>query len=841
MIYMRFEIRLVIRVCLIALLASQVSVASELWRGSVTGRVVLEGDEPAVAATVILEQTPYGAAVGPDGTFVIREVPAGTYRVVARLVGHEQLERVTVTVSAEAPSDVVLRLRESAIELNQVLVTGSRQRGAEDVRSSVTALRPEDSKILPGAAEDVLRSLQALPGVTSVSDASSQLVVRGSGPDQNLILIDGFEVLNPYRLYGFVSMFNPETLSDISLQTGGFAAQYGDRLSAVLDVRNRDGRRDVPVAGKINMSLTNLNVVLEGALGLGDASYLLSVRRTYYDLILGPVLESAKLVKGDVALPNFTDLQARVTIPVNPANRVALNVFTSRDGVQLVSGVERDRPDSVNVFDTTFNTLIGLAWQFNPSASVIASTRLSWYRNNGDGQFDGTFVDPAQQTGELGRGDTLGLRFFSFGVDYGYRFTKTSFSQSLLVNSGPHALEFGYGVDFLRSDFIQYFTIDESFREFLGSIGQPVPTNAVETVRSNRFSLYLQDRIRFGDRFYIQPGIRLDAFSALGRQLYVAPRVNASLKIDELSTLRAAYGIYYQSPGLEKQDFRNRLLFSEEFLRDAVAERADHYILGFDRMLDAQWQFRLDTYWKHFTEVIVPEELAGSRWVSFPTGVDPRSPDGWTTPVRAAADSLTVRPVNDASGDSYGFEVMLQKIRGSSFDRVSGWVSYALSFSERDRDGIMSPFQFDQRHAVNIVGNYRFAESWDIGARFTLRSGRPQRAPLGVRPRVIEEERNGELVPVIQTDQNGRVILDVDYEQDRLSGRLNLYHTLDLRITTYPSWWGLSWAVYLDVQNVYNRENEQAGRYYVSEQGALQRRAIYGIPIFPSLGFSLTF
>ena len=195
----------------------------------------------------------------------------------------------------------------------------------------------------PGAAEDVLRSLQALPGVTSVSDFSSQLVVRGSGPDQNLILIDDFEVLNPYRLYGFVSMFNPETVSDISLQTGGFSAQYGDRFSAVLDVKNREGRTDVPVGGKVNTSLTNMNVILEGRVPGTPGSYLFSARRTYYDLILGPVLKSAKLVQGDVALPNFRDLQGKIVMPLGGTHKLLFNLFTSRDGVELVSG-SRARP-----------------------------------------------------------------------------------------------------------------------------------------------------------------------------------------------------------------------------------------------------------------------------------------------------------------------------------------------------------------------------------------------------------------------------------------------------------------------------------------------------------------
>ncbi len=811
--------------------------------GLVMGRVLLDSGDPAVGATVVLAETRLGASAREDGNFIIGTVLPGEYEVEVRLIGYIQDDAERVMVHAGDTARVQIVLRQSALEMNPVVVTGSRRQDANDTRPSLTTISPRETKYLPGAAEDVMRSLQALPGVTSVSDFSSQLVVRGSGPDQNLILIDGFEVLNPYRLYGFVSMFNPETITDISLQTGGFAAQYGDRLSSVLDVKNREGRSDASYAGKINASLTNMNLIVEGALPLSTGgSYLLSFRRTYYDLILGPVLKSAKLVAGDVALPNFRDLQVKIAVPLNPKHKLLFNAITSRDGVELISGVERDQPDSVNVFDSSTNTLIGGTWLFNPSKNFLSQTRVSWYRNSGGGLFDGSFVDPAQNTGDIGRGDTLGLRFFRFAVNYDYIFQKTSLAQQFTMHAGNHVLESGIGGDFLRTDFTRYFQVDESFKEFLRSRGLVVPVDASEALSYGRYHAFLQDRVVLSERVFIQPGVRVDFHPVLGKQAYVSPRLNVSYSLDDISTLRAAYGIYYQSPGHEKQNFQTRLSFSDDIFGNLGAERATHYILGYDRMVTPEWQFKTETYYKRFRDVVIAQKLHGSEYASSRTGGDIFSPSGWTQPIRTPADSLTNIPTNEATGRSYGFEVLLQKIRSEPGERFTGWISYAYSFSERDRRGIKTAFLFDQRHAANIVGNYKFAERWDAGMRFTLRSGRPFIEAIGVKPRILVATVAGVDTAIIQIDsRNGKVILDVDYERDRYSGRLNLYHSLDFRITHYPQWWGLDWAVYLDVQNIYNHKNQQQTTYYINDEGALRQRVINGIPIFPSLGFSLVF
>jgi hypothetical protein len=195
-----------------------------------------------------------------SGTFSFENVARDTYTLRASMTGFKYSEKKSISVSGGDTLILFFRLDEDSYTIEEIDVVSDRFRQAQDdMRTSLLNLSPHTSKVLPGVGEDVLRSLQTLPGVTAPNDFSSQLIVRGSGPDQNLIIMDDVEIFNPYRLYGVFSMFNPETLDDITLITGGFPTKYGDRLSAVLDVTNKEGNKKTYFSGMTNVNIANAN------------------------------------------------------------------------------------------------------------------------------------------------------------------------------------------------------------------------------------------------------------------------------------------------------------------------------------------------------------------------------------------------------------------------------------------------------------------------------------------------------------------------------------------------------------------------------------------------------
>ncbi|KAA0265898.1 MAG: hypothetical protein EDM75_01370, partial [Chlorobiota bacterium] len=481
--------------------------------GGIKGIVSADG-EPLPGVTVTIKNTSLGAVTDLDGYYEIRGIPAGQKVIRFSFVGYSPVEK-TVVIEQGKTLTANMSLSETQVMLDEIVIS-EKSRDASDTETSILDLEPDQAKVLPGAGEDVLRTLQALPGIVAPNDFSSQLIVRGSGPDQNLIIIDNVEIFNPYRLYGFISMFNPDAVSDITLLTGGFPTKYGDRLSAVLDVSNKEGSTRTGIMGSLNASVTNANLVLEGKNPFNiKGSWLLNSRRTYYDLLLEPFAKSAGLVEENSAFPNFYDVQAKVTFGPFDGHKFNLFGIYSADGVDIVSGNERNSPDSISVNNITRNDVVGFTWDYAPDANFFLQTTLSWYRNGGDAAFNSQVLDPSlnREAFKDFSADTIRPYLLNFRFNTEFEFQKYSWeTKSNLLWGNGNIFEAGVGMDILRTTLIFDFQFDPQLLAFLGS--NPNFRSSIDDVRDtktyNRYKAYVQNKFNLWDKVFINPGVRLD-------------------------------------------------------------------------------------------------------------------------------------------------------------------------------------------------------------------------------------------------------------------------------------------------------------------------------------------
>ncbi|MDZ7765350.1 MAG: TonB-dependent receptor [Melioribacteraceae bacterium] len=362
--------------------------------GGITGRVTGDGT-PVPGVNILVVSTSIGGVSDENGEYRITKIPVGNQQIRFSSVGYET-KTFQVEITAGKLLELNVDIETEVIEVDQIEILDQRQQAQDDPTTSFIDIEPQEARVLPGAVTDIFRTLQALPGVLAPNDFSSQLIIRGSGPDQNLIVMDDIEVFNPYRLYGVISMFNPEAVSDINLITGGFPVQYGDRLSAVLDVTNRQGDLTKPITGNLNASIVSANLVLEGKNPFDiPGSWLINSRRTYYDLIIEPFVKNAGLVEDNVTFPNFYDVQAKFAIGPFNGHKFFINGILSRDAVNLISAEDRETPDSVGVIDNSNNDLLALAWHWAPTKNTLNKLITSWYRNDGKTNFDSKLLDPS--------------------------------------------------------------------------------------------------------------------------------------------------------------------------------------------------------------------------------------------------------------------------------------------------------------------------------------------------------------------------------------------------------------------------------------------------------------
>lgn len=820
------------------------------------GKVTAPDGKPLEGVILVLNSNISNQGSGAEsdsaGNFIFDKLSAGKYSIKAELVGFNSAEKKNISIKDADTVEADIIMSDDSYTTEEIDVISERFRQAQnDMRTSFHNLSPKTTRVIPGVGEDVLRSLQTLPGVSAPNDFSSQLIVRGSGPDQNLIVMDNIEIFNPYRLYGVFSMFNPETLDDISLITGGFPSKYGDRLSAVLDVSNKEGNKTKYFTGQTNVNIANANLVFSGKLPVKNipGSWIVSTRRSYYDLILGPFAKNAGLIDESASFPSFEDVQGKLTLGPFKNHKFIFNGIYSRDGVNIIPGESKELEDSVSVRDKSSNDVLGFAWHFAPNTKFLTKTTFSWYRNKGDAQFGGELLDPVldreSYTPEIRDSlKALGL-YLGIGFQSKYTFRKYSVNNSTIFNSKIHKTEIGAGLDILRTDLNFSVQLDPRLRAIVQSNPNfnAISEGFIEGKDYYRFNLYAQDRMKISEKLYIQAGARFDYF-AVNKKAYLSPRLNMSYAFDKVTTLRAGTGVYYQSPGYEKLiDAQIFFDLTEEKAQRLEAERSIHYILGIERWMTNEIFAKFETYYKDFSNLIVQEKLTGYRYQFYlndPNNTDPaymRDPDNWVrSNTKLPYDSLTSTPVNGAKGYAYGFEIMLEKKAINPSSRFSGWLSYSLSFANRTRDGVVTPFRYDQRHSINVVANYRLLSWLEIGARFNYSSNFHLTKPLGIKPRIVGDSLA--VLPVINYVQ-----FDFDFgnAENVLAAKKPDYHRLDLRATAYTKFWGIDWGFYIDVINVYNRQNVIGYDFYIDDNLKVREKVIGQFPILPTIGVNARF
>lgn len=824
--------------------------------GQISGRISSE-KKALPSVNIILINSNLGTISDLDGKFILDNVPSGSQTLRFSTVGYES-KFVEISVIANRRISIDVELIPKIIEVDQVEVTARKHQSQKDTRTSLIELEPRSAKIMAGGVEDVLRTLQSLPGVLAPNDFTSQIIVRGSGPDQNLIILDDVEVFNPYRLYGVISMFNPEVVSEINLITGGFPARYGDRLSAVLDITNKEGNNSSYLLGNINASIVTANLVLEGKNPFGiTGSWMFNSRRTYYDLILEPIVKKAGLIENDVTFPNFYDIQSKIVLGPWDGHKFLFNGIYSRDGVDIVTGGNRNRPDSLGITNLTKNDLLSFAWHYS-NKKFFNKLTFSWYRNGGNTDFDARVLDPTLNREIFNNSipDTLEPYLLGFSFNSLFSFRKYSIDERFLILAGNHEIETGAGVDFMQTNIDFEFKLDPQLQAIFNS--NPNARSALSNFGNvkdyTRYRLYIQDNFSILPNLFLQPSLRFDHYNILGKS-YFAPRVSLSYAVNKITTIRALWGVYYQSPGYEKIRDQNVLYdFSTKYTQDLEAEKATHYIISFERFLTPEWNAKVELYYKDFSDLIVPKGVPGTKFrTELIPGKDPRFKDGWKTPIAYQSDSITLIPANNSIGNAYGIEFLLAKVNLDRENRLNGWISYSYASANRVEDGIEIPFRYDQRHTINLVLNYQFTDWFEFGARWQYGSGFPYTEPIGIKPRIVLLDKDKDGVPetpevatrlnLLNPSSSNEVIFNVDYGDDpnRYNARKPVYHRLDIRATFLTNFWDLDWTFYLDVINVYNRSNVVNYDYSIESNFTLTRRETTMFPIIPTLGFSVKF
>ncbi len=635
--------------------------------GTISGTVYDSlSKEPLVSATVLVQELQKGRFTNADGYFILPQIPFGTYHLRITYLGYRP-KIISITVSPQNPRRVLkIFLVPDTLELGEVVVEAEREiEKREVIISRVHIPLQQLTSVRIASERDIFRTLQYLPGILSSSQVSSGLYIRGGSPDQNLILLDGATVYNPSHAFGFYSTFNADAIKDVQLYKGGFPAEYGDRMSAVLDITQKEGNKTA-YHGKLIIGTLSSQGSVEGPIPLlPRSSFFLAGRRTYLEIVKPFLPEDPENPIPDFY---FYDLNGKITMLPGDDDKVSLGGFLTRD-------IFRVRNAGTHFTFGILNRVASLRWAhvFTPQLLLTALGSASYYENRLDGSNFG-----------------FDFQIKNFIQDLAFKVTTEYYPTDRL------SLKAGGEYHHYRFQFYQNFTgkrdtvIQEGSGRF-GTIHFDVPDET--------FSIFLQGSYKLTDLLLIQAGIR-SLTMGLRDLTVVMPRLALRYQFHPDFSVKLLWGIYKQYFYLAYQP--NFSFFDTWLPTDPLTNppTAQHYILSVEGYPLPNIKTSVDVYYKPMKHIAEFNRFSISG--------------------NSTRDIFLF-----GDGIAYGIEIFAQKKTG----KLTGWVGYAYGYVEWQIDSLNNgkPFnpRYDRRHDFKIVLNYQISRRWEAAASFFFQSGQP--------------------------------------------------------------------------------------------------------------------
>ena len=728
-------------------------------------------------------------------------LPEGNVKLTISYVGFKTIQK-DIFLNSNQTFNYSLN---STIELSEVVIIGEKSDNIiENTQLGVIEIPLQKLKSLPVlfGEVDLIKTIQLLPGVQSGGEGTSGLYVRGGGPDQNLILLDGVPVYNADHLFGFFSVFNSDAIKNVTLIKGGFPARYGGRLSSVLDIRMKEGNNQ-QVMAEYSIGLISSKLTIEAPIIKNKSSFIISGRRTYIDILTQPLIRMATKNQGVKLTAGyyFYDLNAKINYNFSDKSHLFLSSYMGNDKAYMKSKYEylfdeTKYTENVKINLGWGNITSALRWNYKINDKLFSNTTLTYSRYK--------FL-VSQERGLTEENNNskiendINIQFFSG------------------INDVAGKIDFDYIPN--PNHYIR-FGANDTYHTFNPGINSWKATNIIDTtfgnpkIYGNEWYAYIEDDVKIGARLKTNVGLHYSGFFVKEKYYHsIQPRLSARFIMNENWSLKGAYTNMVQYIHLlttAKIGLPTDLWLP--VTENIPPQKSNQFALASVHTIK-KIEVSIEGYYKTMHNLIEYKEGAGLF----------------------SENTIWQDKVEVGKGLAYGMEFLIRK----NFGKTSGWIGYTLSWSTRQFDalnfGKPFPYRYDRRNDIGIAVTQKINDHIDVGMVWVFGTGNAVS---------LATEKYNSNINNSGFDYGGyeQTYYDqIEHFESRNSYRMPSYHRLDLSINLTKEKKRGTRTISFGIYNVYNRKNPFFLNFENDTYGnkILVKYSLF--PLIPSFSYSFKF